>query len=182
MLVPSKACGVDDGADVGLALGGPHRAVAVGHLPLHDGRTQSALTAIVRRLDPAGIGQEDQELIAGAADLSLQPGQVTAARGGQDGAELSIKLRRLAASVEAARSVTRSASANTDPARAAGERARDRRWPRRRRRRRGPDARGRSDARPRVPAGPCSGLRSTPRAGVRPSSPAPRRRPRVGEA
>lgn len=34
--VACEACGIDDGADGGLALGGPHRAVAVGHLPRDD--------------------------------------------------------------------------------------------------------------------------------------------------
>ena len=37
------AGGIDDGADGGLALGGPHRAVAVGDLPLDYGRTQQPL-------------------------------------------------------------------------------------------------------------------------------------------
>lgn len=86
-----QAGGVDNGADGGLALGRPHGAVAVGDLPLHDGRTQQPLRAIVRRLDLSGIGEEDQELIARAADLDLQvAGQVTAARRGEDGAELPI--------------------------------------------------------------------------------------------
>lgn len=35
--------GVDDGANGGLAFGGPHGAVTVGHLPLHNGRTKQPL-------------------------------------------------------------------------------------------------------------------------------------------
>jgi hypothetical protein len=55
------------------------------------------------------VTEDDQKLIARAADLGLQgAGQITASRRGQDGAELPIRLRRLAESVEAAKSVTRS--------------------------------------------------------------------------
>lgn len=66
--------------------------IAVGGLPLHDSRTQEPLGAVVGRLDLSGLGDEDQELIASAADLGLQlAGQVTAARCGQDGAVLPIQ-------------------------------------------------------------------------------------------
>src|SRR5215210_5920808 len=59
-----QASGVDDGAHGGLALSRPHGPVAVGHLALNDGRTEGALTGIVRDLDPTGMVQEGQELIA----------------------------------------------------------------------------------------------------------------------
>ncbi|GAB6971101.1 hypothetical protein JCM16408A_18490 [Methylobacterium phyllosphaerae] len=76
-----QACSVEDGADGGFSFGGPHGAVAVGDLPLHDSRTQEPLEAVVGRLDLAWIGVEDQELIAGESDFGLQvAGQVTAAR------------------------------------------------------------------------------------------------------
>jgi hypothetical protein len=39
---------------------------------LDDSRTQEAFGAVVRRLDPAGIGEEDPELNASAADLGLE--------------------------------------------------------------------------------------------------------------
>jgi len=45
-------CG-DDGPDVGFAFGGPHGAVAVGHLALDDGRSKAAFAAVVVRLDEA---------------------------------------------------------------------------------------------------------------------------------
>src|SRR3954449_2628661 len=67
--VAREARGIDDGADGGLAVCGPHGPVAVGALPLNDGRAQRPLTPVVGRLDAAGMVEEDQELIAGAANL-----------------------------------------------------------------------------------------------------------------
>jgi hypothetical protein len=58
--VACEACGINDGADGGLALGGPHRAVAVGHLPLDDRWAQQSLRAVVGRFDRAGMGEEDE--------------------------------------------------------------------------------------------------------------------------
>ena len=73
-------------------LGSPHRAVAVGDLPLDYGRAQQPLGAVLGQLDRAGLGEEDEELIASAADLGLEgSGQVAAARCAEDVAELSIQ-------------------------------------------------------------------------------------------
>src|SRR3954470_19122381 len=66
-----EAGGIDDGPDRGLAVGGPHRPVAIGDLALHDSWTQQPLAAVVCRLDATRMVEEDQELIAGAADLGL---------------------------------------------------------------------------------------------------------------
>ena len=55
-----EASGVDDGADIGLALGGPHGAIAVGDLALDDGRPQGALAGIVGNLDLTGPEREGQ--------------------------------------------------------------------------------------------------------------------------
>src|SRR4051794_39379833 len=87
-----EAGGIDDGPDRGLSAGSPHRPVAIGDLLLHDGRPQSALATVVGRLDATGMVEEDQELIASAADPGLQvTGQVTAARRGEDGPKLPIQ-------------------------------------------------------------------------------------------
>src|SRR4051794_24666704 len=56
--VAREARGIDDGADGGLAVCGPHGAVAVGDLPLNDGRAQRPLTPVVGRLDAAGMVEE----------------------------------------------------------------------------------------------------------------------------
>ena len=80
-----EACGIDDGSDIRLALGGPHGTVAVGDLPLNHGGAQQAFGAVVRGFDRTGIVEEDQQLVAGSADLGLElSGQVTTARRGQD--------------------------------------------------------------------------------------------------
>ena len=48
------------------------------------------------RLDRARMGEEDEKLIAGAADLGLEgSGQIAAARRGEDGAELPIQAQAL---------------------------------------------------------------------------------------
>lgn len=84
--------GIDDGADDGLALGGPHRAVAVDHLPLDDGRARKPLATVVCRLDRTGMGEEDEELIVSPADLGLEgSGQLAATLPGEDGPELSVE-------------------------------------------------------------------------------------------
>src|SRR2546423_6949264 len=70
----------------------PHGPVAVGHLALNDGRSQGALASVVRDLDPTGMIQEGQELIAGPADLALErPGQVATARGGEDAGQVPVE-------------------------------------------------------------------------------------------
>src|SRR4029079_18985638 len=90
------ARGASGAANVGLSLAAPHGPVAVGDLPLHDSRTQQPLGAVVRRLDLSGIGEEDQELIACAADLGLYvAAQITAARRGEDGTQLPIQAAAL---------------------------------------------------------------------------------------
>ena len=87
-----EPCGIHDGADGGFTLGGPHGSVAVGNLPLHDGRSQGALAGIVRDLDPTGMIQESQELIAGPADLGLERScQVATARGGEDAGQVLVE-------------------------------------------------------------------------------------------
>ena len=109
-----QARGVDDGAHGGFALSRPHRPIAVGHLALNDGWSQGALTGIVRDLDPTGIIQEGQELIAGPADLGLEgPVRSQELAVVRMPARCRSSVRRLAASVEAARFVTRFASAKT---------------------------------------------------------------------
>jgi hypothetical protein len=58
-----EAFGIDDGADGGLALGRPHGPVAVGHLPLHDGRTKQPLGAVVKGHDAPGASARWRRLI-----------------------------------------------------------------------------------------------------------------------
>ena len=48
-----EAVGLDDHADLGR--GGPHRAIGVGDIPLHDQRTQDPLANVVRRLDEKSV-------------------------------------------------------------------------------------------------------------------------------
>lgn len=61
-----------------------------------DGRTRHPLRAVVGWLDLTGVGEEDQELIAGAADLGLEiAGQITSAQRGEDGTELPIHVPAL---------------------------------------------------------------------------------------
>src|SRR3954451_17309803 len=87
-----RARGVDHGAHGGFALSRPHGPVAVGHLALNDGWSQGPLTGIVRDLDPTGMIQEGQELIAGPADLGLEgPGQVAGTRGGEDAGQVPVE-------------------------------------------------------------------------------------------
>jgi hypothetical protein len=58
---PGLRRGVDDGADVGFAPGGPDGTIAVRDLSLDDGRPQRPLAGIVRRLDETGVKREGQE-------------------------------------------------------------------------------------------------------------------------
>src|SRR3954464_11046319 len=67
-----QARGVDHGAHGGFALSRPHGPVAVGDLALNDGWSQGALASVVRDLDPTGMVQEGQELIASPADFGLE--------------------------------------------------------------------------------------------------------------
>lgn len=84
--------GVDDGADSSIALGGPHRAVAVGHFSLNVRRAQQPGRAVVGRPDRLGMGEEDEELSVGSVDIGLQvAGQVAAARRGEYGPESSVE-------------------------------------------------------------------------------------------
>src|SRR5215212_6300398 len=76
-----QASGIDDGADGRFAFGRPHGPVAVGDLALDDGRSQSPLAGIVGHLDPAGMIQEGQELIARPADLGLERARQVAGTG-----------------------------------------------------------------------------------------------------
>src|SRR3954465_13217714 len=70
--VAREARGIDDGADGGLAVCGPHGAVARGDPPLHDGGSQPPLAPVVGRRDGAGMIEEDQDLRSGSADRGLQ--------------------------------------------------------------------------------------------------------------
>ncbi len=88
----SEPGGVDDGPHRRLALGRPHRAIAVGHLALDHRRAERPFAGVVGGLDQAGVGQEGQELVAGPADLGLQRArQVAGARGRKDAGELALQ-------------------------------------------------------------------------------------------
>ena len=87
-----EAARADDGADIGLALGGPHGAIAVGHLPLHDGWPEIALTGVVGGIDEARPSGEGQKLIAGSPELVLDVSrQIARRRRGDDGIETSLE-------------------------------------------------------------------------------------------
>ena len=62
---------VDDGADVGFALCGPHGAIAVRDLALDDGGPKSALAGVVGRLHQSGPLREGQKLISGPPEFAL---------------------------------------------------------------------------------------------------------------
>ena len=61
-----EARGIDDGADIGLALGNRHRAVAGEHLPLHNRRAQQPLGVRPTRQPPMISGELHQHLINGS--------------------------------------------------------------------------------------------------------------------
>ena len=79
------AGGIDDGADRGLSLSGPHGAVAVGDLALNHGWPEGSFAGVVGGLNQPGMVKEGQKLITRPADLSLKrTGQVTRTRSGKD--------------------------------------------------------------------------------------------------
>lgn len=73
-----QACGADDGARRRLALSGPHRAIAVRHLALDDGRAQCPLAGVIGGIDQTGMVEKDQELIASDLGLQLAPSRANA--------------------------------------------------------------------------------------------------------
>ena len=92
-LVPGRETSrVDDGANVGFALGGPHGAIAVGDLALNDGGSEGAFAGVVGRVDQSGPVGEGQKLIAGAPELVLKvAGQIAGRRRGQDIVQTSLQ-------------------------------------------------------------------------------------------
>ena len=93
----------------------PHRVVAVGDLVLDDDRPQVALAGVVHRLDPAGEGGGDQELVAGAPHPVLDiAGQVAGDRDDEDAVEAARVATLLArAKAEPSHSLSRSATGSS---------------------------------------------------------------------
>src|SRR3954470_1524714 len=84
--------GVNDGADGCFALGGPHRAIAVGDLALDNGGSQGALAGVVCNVDGAGESDKRQELLARPSELALDvAGQITLGRRLQDISQASLQ-------------------------------------------------------------------------------------------
>ena len=89
----AQPCRIDDGANVGLALGRPRRTIAIGHFALDDGRPKRPLAGVVRWFHQSGIGSERQELIAGALEFHLQiTRQVACGRRRKNGCETSLEI------------------------------------------------------------------------------------------
>lgn len=88
---------VDDGSNVGFALGGPHGAIAVSDLPLNDGGSEGAFAGVVRRVDHSWPLGKGQKLIASSPELVLDvTGQIARRCGGEDIVQTSLQGATLA--------------------------------------------------------------------------------------
>jgi len=67
----SSSCGFDDGSDIGIEVGAPLGARAVGDFAEDDGGAQCLLGAVVGRRNVA-IGDEDEQVLAEALDDALE--------------------------------------------------------------------------------------------------------------
>ena len=63
--------GVDGGAHIRFGTGGPHGAIAVGHLSLDHGRSKFSFGGVVGNVHLAGKIAEREQLISGASNLGL---------------------------------------------------------------------------------------------------------------
>ena len=67
----SSSCGFDDGADIGVEVGAPFGAKAVGDLAEDDGGAERLFGAVVGGRDVA-VGDEDEQVLAEAFDDALE--------------------------------------------------------------------------------------------------------------